>query len=114
MLLAQDTPAFREAVPTKLYEYLASGMAVLATPLPRVVPFVDGAGAGALVGDADDAARQLRAWANDPVALVSARRAALAWAEENLGGVSPWNELAARIAVLARPSGSRARGPRTA
>ncbi len=106
MLLVEETPAFRDAVPTKLYEYLASGMALLATPLPRVAPFVTDTGAGALVDSADAAARQLRDWANDPVALATARQAALGWAAENLVGVSPWDELAAKVAVLARGKGS--------
>jgi glycosyltransferase involved in cell wall biosynthesis len=109
MLLAQDTPAFREAVPTKLYEYLATGMAVLATPLPRVVPFVADTGAGAVVADAQAAGAQLRAWADDRAALATARRAALAYADSTLRGSSPWDDLAAKVAVLANPSRRRAR-----
>ena len=34
LALLDDTPAFRAALPTKVYEYLAAGMAVLATPYP--------------------------------------------------------------------------------
>ncbi len=111
MLLVEETPAFRDSVPTKLYEYLASGMAVLATPLPRVAPFVADSGAGALVDSPDAAARQLRDWANDPVALATARQAALDWAAENLVGVSPWDELAAKVAVLARGKDSGPSNP---
>ncbi len=105
MLLVQDTPAFRAAVPTKLYEYLISGMAVLATPLPRVVPFVADTGAGAIItGDQVGAAAgaQLRAWADDPAALAAARRGALAYADAELRGPNPWDELAAAVARLGR------------
>ena len=58
MLLAQDTPAFREAVPTKLYEYLATGLAVLATPMPRVKDLLGVLPAAALVADAEAARPQ--------------------------------------------------------
>ncbi len=101
MLLAQQTPAFTEAVPTKLYEYLACGIAVLATPLPRVVPFITGSGAGAVVDDADAAAAQLREWAARRDQLAVARQSALTWAEANLRDGSPWDELAAQVRVLA-------------
>ena len=90
MLLLADTPAFRAAVPTKLYEYLAAGIAPLATPLPRVVALLSAAGTGAVVPDADAAGKQLRAWAEDPAALAAARRAAAAWATANLR-TSPWD-----------------------
>ena len=102
MLLVGDTPAFREAVPSKLYEYLAMGLAVLATPLPRVVPFIADSGAGAVVDGAEAAAAQLRTWSGQPEALAQARRAALDWSQQNLRGVSPWDELAAQVVLLAR------------
>lgn len=101
MLLAHDTPAFRDAVPTKLYEYLATGMAVLATPLPRVVPFVEEARTGAIVADASEAAAQLRAWADDRGALRRVRMTAAAYAAAELRENSPWDELAKRVASLA-------------
>lgn len=101
MLLVEATPAFRDAVPTKLYEYLATGLAVLATPLPRVVPFVVDSGSGTIVDDAASAAAQLRAWSADPESLAGARRHAAAWAESTLRGRSPWDELADEVALLA-------------
>jgi glycosyltransferase involved in cell wall biosynthesis len=126
MLMLADTPAFRDAVPTKLYEYLACGMAVVATPLPRVVPIITGAGAGAgrvgagrvgdegpgsqgspspgvLVADADEAAAVLRRWAQDPAELAVLRRAALTYAEHQLRGASVWDGLATVIAELLQP-----------
>ena len=100
MLLLSDTPAFRDAVPTKLYEYLATGLAVLATPLPRVEQLLAGSGAGVLVGDAAAAAEVLRGWSVVPTELAKARLAALAWADRELRGPSPYDELAAEVVAL--------------
>ena len=110
MLLAQDTPAFRDAVPTKLYEYLATGMAVLSTPLPRVVPFVRDERTGAVVEDAAAAAAQLNAWAADPKALRTVRVNAATYAAAELREASPWDALAARIAQLCGKEPSPADG----
>jgi glycosyltransferase involved in cell wall biosynthesis len=105
MLLAEQTPAFRDAVPTKLYEYLATGMAVLCTPLPRVVPFVRDERTGAVVEDAAAAAEQLNAWAVDPRALRAVRLSAAAYAAAELRQASPWDELASAVQdLLPRPS----------
>jgi len=101
MMLMADTPAFREAVPTKLYEYLACGLAVLSTPLPRVAALLDGSPAAALVPDAAEAAAVLRAWGEAPHELAKARTAALDWAERELRGASPYDALAAAAALLA-------------
>jgi len=100
MLLADDTPAFRDAVPTKLYEYLATGLAVLTTPLPRVVPFVRDQGTGAVVEDAAAAAAQLTDWAADPDALRAVRLTAASYAAASLREASPWDALATRISAL--------------
>jgi glycosyltransferase involved in cell wall biosynthesis len=102
LMLMEMTPAFADAVPTKLYEYLACGLAVLSTPMPRVAALLDGSPAAALVPDAEAAAAVLRAWAAAPEELVRARSAALAWAERELRGASPYDDLAAAAAVLAR------------
>ena len=111
MILAQDTPAFRDAVPTKLYEYLATGLAVLATPLPRVAALLDGSLAGALVTEATAAAEVLRGWSAAPAELAKARRAALEWADRELRDANPYDVLAAEVAVLAETpvGGSRGR-----
>lgn len=102
MILAHETPAFRDAVPTKLYEYLAMGLAVLATPLPRMVAMLDGVGAAALVADAEAAAEALRGWSAAPAELAKARAAALDWAERELRGVNPYDALAGEVRTLAR------------
>jgi glycosyltransferase involved in cell wall biosynthesis len=98
--LLEDTPAFRDAVPSKLYEYAAVGLPTLATPLPRVVALLDSAGAGAVVRDDTEAAAQLREWAADSAALERLRQSALRWASELTAGESPYDEWAAEVASL--------------
>ena len=52
MVLLEPTPAFMAGLPSKLYEYLACGLAVLVTPLPRQAQLVRTTGAGRVVADA--------------------------------------------------------------
>jgi glycosyltransferase involved in cell wall biosynthesis len=100
-LLLERTPAFEAALPTKLYEYLACGLAVVTTPLPRQAELVRAAGAGAVVDDWAGAAEALRRWQADPADLESARAGARRWyAEHGLAGTG-YDDLAARVAVLA-------------
>lgn len=88
LLLLTDTPAFREAVPSKLSEYLACGLPVVTTDLPRQAAIVGESGAGVVVpGSADDevvgaaVAQVLRDWSARPDALTAPRAAATARAE---------------------------------
>ena len=100
LALLEDTPAFRDAVPTKVYEYLACGLAVVATPLPRVRDLLEAAGAGALVEDGPAAGDVLRGWSGDVAALVRRRAAATAWARTL--DPAPMQELAAQVSRLSR------------
>lgn len=105
LALLQDTPAFREAVPSKLYEYRAVGLPVVVSDLPRQREMARD-GAGAVVStDPERAAREcsevLRRWA-DP----GLRDAAAAAARRSAGlpeaGRSGYDELAGRVASLVR------------
>lgn len=104
MLLLTDTPAFRDALPSKVGEYLACGLPVITTDLPRQAAVIRGTGVGGAPtdgrGDAAGAAglgpcgvvvpngtdeqvgaavaEHLRAWAADPAELHGLRAAALA------------------------------------
>jgi glycosyltransferase involved in cell wall biosynthesis len=98
--LLDDTPAFADALPTKVYEYLACGLAVLTTPLRRTAELVTAAGVGAVVADAQEAASVLDRWAADPDDLGRCRQAAAGWANEHLRGPSPYDELADIVAGL--------------
>jgi glycosyltransferase involved in cell wall biosynthesis len=98
--LLDDTPAFREAVPSKLYEYAAVGLPSLATPLPRVVELLGESGAGVVVNNAAAAAAEMREFAADPGRLDTLRGRALAWAESLAAGGSPYDDWAAEVALL--------------
>jgi len=105
LALLEDTPAFREALPSKLHEYLACGLAVVVTDLPRPAALVRESGAGAVVPagpqTGSTAAAVLRRWADDPEELEAHRLAARAWRQQLLAG-DPYAELAQRVSRLAR------------
>jgi len=107
LALLDDTPAFRDAVPTKCYEYLGSGLAVLATPLPRVAALLERSGAGAIAAGATEAGAVLRRWAADPGALAGHRAAARRWADRELTGRDPFTDLAAAVRNLLPPANIR-------
>ena len=100
MVLLEPTPAFMAGLPSKLYEYLACGLAVLATPLPRQAQLVRTTGAGRVVADAGAAADVLNEWAQDPAGLDASRAAARRWADEHRADASPYAELAGRVRAL--------------
>ena len=99
--LLEATPAFVAALPSKVYEYLACGLAAVVTPLPRQAELVRGAGTGAVVDSPAAAAEVLEAWAADPASLDPVAAAARSWADRELSGAA-YDELAARVAALAR------------
>ncbi|SDU86725.1 glycosyltransferase [Jiangella alkaliphila] len=99
LVFLRETPAFREAMPTKLYEYLASGMPVLTTRLPRQAALVEQTGAGVVVDSVDDAASALRRWSESRTELDVLAKAAHDWATAQQGA-SPYDELAVAVARL--------------
>ncbi len=106
LALLEDTPAFRAALPTKVYEYLAAGMAVLATPLPRVERLLAEARAGEVVRNAAEAARFLRHWAGPGRAdLEHLRAAARGWRRTLESSESPYDELAGELLTMCRNVG---------
>jgi len=99
--MLEATPAFVAAVPSKVYEYLACGLAAVVTPLPRQAELVTGAAAGAVVASPAEAGALLETWAADPALVEPLSSNARAWAERELSTAS-YDELAARVAALAR------------
>jgi glycosyltransferase involved in cell wall biosynthesis len=97
--MLQDTPAFRDAVPTKVYEYLACGLPVVATPLPRQAELVERVGAGVVVGDPAAASRALRAYIADPALLTAHRAAARSWSGEDSGAYTAFVDAVRRLAA---------------
>jgi len=105
MTLLADTPAFRAAVPTKVYEYLACGLAVVTSPLPRVVELVSTAGAGWVVDGAEATGQLLRDLAADRPLLDERMRAAARWSAQHGAATSDYDVLAARVVALANRAG---------
>jgi glycosyltransferase involved in cell wall biosynthesis len=102
LCLLDDTPAFRDALPSKVYEYLCSGLPVLVTPRPRMVEIVARSGAGVVVADAAEAAAVLRRWTADPAEPERLRAAARAFARSLGDGTDHYADLAGRVAALGR------------
>lgn len=100
LTLLEPTPAFVAGLPSKLHEYLACGLAVLASPLPRQAELVIASGAGRVVDGFDQAAAALMAWSDDPAGLDQCRAAAAAWSAARRGEQLPYAELAARVVEL--------------
>lgn len=109
LALLEDTPAFRAAMPSKLYEYLGSGLAVVVTDLPRQADLVRTSGGGEVVPPGPRAgaatAEVLNGWSTHPDTVAARRAAAQQWRAEALQH-NPYADLAARVASLAgRPAG---------
>jgi len=105
--LLDDTPAFRDAMPSKVYEYQACGLPTVATPLPRVAALLAGTGAGVVVSGHDETVAALRRFATDEAyrgELVAAARAAGTEARER---PNPYDDVAAAVAALASSVRSR-------
>lgn len=109
LALLHDTPAFRAALPTKVFEYAGTGLAMIVTDLPRQREFVAETGTGVTVPVGERAAAEcgvvLNAWAQDPSAMDVHRSAARAW--RGSSGVGA--DYAVAAAVLARLSAGEKR-----
>ena len=84
LTLLESTPAFVEAVPSKLYEYMSCGLATISTPLPRCISLVNESGGGKIAADSTEVAEILNHWQRDHDEILAIRTAARRWAEANL------------------------------
>ena len=106
LLLLEPTRAFLDAVPSKLYEYLACGLPVITTDLPRPAELVRGAQAGAVVPTGDDGAvaeavaAVLRGWTEHPGEFAGVRGRLADDATQLTGRRTPYQELADAILEL--------------
>lgn len=100
LALLHPTPAYRDAMPTKLYEYAAVGLAVVTSSNPRPAAAVMAAEIGAVVTGPSELAARLAAWRERPDQLVALRRRAHEWAVLTIGENSPFDQAAKRIATL--------------
>lgn len=100
LCLLEDTPAFRPAMPTKVYEYMAAGLAVLTSPLPRPAGLVRTTSAGVVAEGAAHVSAILRDWAGDPALVRRYGSAGLNWAERELSPPGRYDEFARRVRAL--------------
>lgn len=99
--LLEPTPAFLEAVPSKLYEYLAAGIVPIVSDLPRQRRLVAEAGSGVVVADAGAAAAALVALQGNPQERLRASTAGLSWTADADGGAA-YDRLAAAVLDVSR------------
>ena len=78
--LLADTAAFRDATPSKLYEYLAHGMPFIATALPGHIRLAQESQAGIIVDDAEQAAAALTQLSSGATALPALANSAVEYA----------------------------------
>ncbi|MBU6214138.1 MAG: glycosyltransferase, partial [Actinomycetales bacterium] len=103
LVLLQPTPAFLAAMPSKVYEYQACGLAVVTTNLPRQQAWLDSGGVGVSVAAGDDAAvaaavaHALHGIERDPALVQGAREQAA-----QLRSDSPYAQFAAAVSGLCR------------
>lgn len=102
LCLLQPTSAFVDAVPSKLYEYLAAGIVPVVSDLPRQRRLVREAGSGVVVADGPAAAAALVALGSDPQERLRASAAGRSWAGNALGDGAGYDRLAAAVCQLSR------------
>ncbi|MBD3785249.1 MAG: glycosyltransferase [Micrococcales bacterium] len=95
--LLEDTPAFRDTLPSKVYEYLATGIVPVVSDLPRQRRLLEEVGAGSVVADPQEAAAALRRYAEEPERLAAERERALAWSAARGDGGSTYDRAAALV-----------------
>jgi glycosyltransferase involved in cell wall biosynthesis len=106
LALLDSTPAFVDAIPSKVYEYLACGLPALVTPLPRAAALISDTGAGEVVRDGAQAARVLESYVDDPQRLALQRDAAVAWSAKQSSEPSAYDALARDVRLLVARSGA--------
>jgi glycosyltransferase involved in cell wall biosynthesis len=97
--LLDDDPNYRVSMPSKVIEYLAHGVPVVATPLPAVRDLLESEGGGVLVPFGDIAATHeaVRSLLNDPY-----RRARLAEEGRAIARERTWESEGARFVSMLR------------
>lgn len=103
LCLLEATPALMAALPSKIYEYLACGLAVVTTPLPRAAALIEETAAGAVVADVAEASATLRRWSTEPAAVRQQQAAGRAWARDHLTRSDQYGEFGRLMARLATP-----------
>ena len=98
--LLEDTPAFIQAVPSKLYEYMVVGVASISTPLPRCAELIEKSGSGVLASGASEVAAALIDLTTNTEKLDQMRENASLWATGNLDSPREYQALTHAISAL--------------
>lgn len=99
--LLHDTPAFRDAIPSKVYEFISCGLPVIATALPRQAELIERTGAGQVVTSVPEAIAAMSRYEHDHQLLLTQRKSA---SDSSFVDDSKYEEFASRIASLLRKS----------
>lgn len=100
--LLENTPAFIQAVPSKLYEYMSVGLAIISSPLPRCVELIALSKSGAIADSPQAAAQFLERWRENPTEIDHIRSQAISWASENLDSEREYAIFAGEMRKLTR------------
>ena len=98
--MLENTPAYRDSLPTKVVEYHAAGLALIVSPLPRMAQTIAESQAGVVAASAEEASAVLSAWAGNRVVLARLGQAGRSWAENTFSGEDPFDQAAAVIKTL--------------
>ena len=98
--LLDATPAFIDAVPSKLYEYLTSGLAVVTTDLPRSAKVISESNAGVIANTPSEIANALIKFESDKDYLNQLRSNGANWAKNNLDSPAEYHRFTAAISNL--------------
>jgi glycosyltransferase involved in cell wall biosynthesis len=100
--LLEPTPAFIEAIPSKLYEYMSVGLASISSPLPRCVELHSLSNFGAIESTPEEVAARLEYWKRNPHELDQIRGQVANWTTKNLNSEQEYLNFASEMAKLTR------------
>jgi len=98
--LLDATPAFMDAVPSKLYEYLTSGLAVISTDLPRSAKVISESNAGVIANTPSEIANALIKFEANKDLINELRSNGAKWAKNNLDSPAEYQRFTAAISNL--------------
>jgi len=98
--LLDATPAFIDAVPSKLYEYLTSGLAVISTDLPRSAKVISESNAGVIANTPSEIANALIKFEGNKDLINQLRSNGANWAKNNLDSPAEYHRFTAAISNL--------------
>jgi len=104
--LLANTPAFRDSMPSKVYQYLNSGMAVITSPLERPATLVLDNEVGSIVDSAESLTAQLDYWADNLDELRACQAAAIEWSQRYLPDIDEFLPVCQEIVHARVPTDS--------